>query len=132
MSLRDYEVPRDKFTLAPDVTVGLTLTFPCCHCGNRNRKDDSEPCRTCDHNVNAVKDGAVREKGEVGNEGRPRHLERCALCHKSKGFHKADTLHCPSGMKTRVGYIHYSATDRYTQKIHDFLPKSTVGDDGTL
>lgn len=39
---------------------------------------------------------------------------RCVLCKKAKGEHKAGTLHCPVGMKTRVGYVQYSATAVYT------------------
>jgi hypothetical protein len=50
---------------------------------------------------------------EARNEGF-RRMVRCVLCRKTKGLHKAGTLHCPSGMKTRVGYVQYSATDRYT------------------
>jgi len=41
-------------------------------------------------------------------------LVRCSLCHKTKGDHKAVSLHCPVGMKTRVGYVQFSATDTYT------------------
>jgi len=51
---------------------------------------------------------------EARNEGSLRRMVRCALCRKAKGLHKAGTLHCPSGMKTRVGYVQFSATDRYT------------------
>jgi hypothetical protein len=63
MSLRDYVVTRDKFQLHDKGTVGLELSFPCCHCQHRNMRDTDEPCRTCDHNVNAVKDTA---NGVVG------------------------------------------------------------------
>ena len=54
MSLRDYVVARDKFLLNGTGTVGLSLAFPCCCCTHRNMKDTQEPCRTCDHNANAV------------------------------------------------------------------------------
>lgn len=33
----------------------------------------------------------------------------CALCGKRRGNHKAKTLHCPLGMKTRVGYTTFGA-----------------------
>ena len=36
MSLQDYEVTRDKFRLHDKGTVGLELSFPCCHCQHRN------------------------------------------------------------------------------------------------
>jgi hypothetical protein len=67
VSLRDYAVARDKFALdarnggpprfAPEVA------FPCCVCAHAEHTDSEEPCRTCDHNVNAVKDAAG--SGEV-------------------------------------------------------------------
>jgi len=44
----------------------------------------------------------------------PEGQVRCALCRKPKGIHKAVTLHCPVGMKTRVGYVQFSATETYT------------------
>jgi len=62
MSLRDYEVARDKFTL--DARNGgpprfaHEVAFPCCVCVHAEHTDRDEPCRTCDHNVNAVKDTA--------------------------------------------------------------------------
>lgn len=42
--------------------------------------------------------------------------DRCAHCRKTKGDHKADTLLCPAGSKTRVGYIHYGPT-RFEKKV---------------
>lgn len=56
MSLKDYAVKRDKFQLHGNVTIGLSVQFPCCHCQHRNKRLTDEPCRTCDHNVNAVKE----------------------------------------------------------------------------
>jgi hypothetical protein len=56
MSLQDYAVKRDKFERSGNGSGSLTLDFPCCVCFHRFRKDTEEPCRTCDHNVNAVKD----------------------------------------------------------------------------
>ena len=56
MSLRDYVVVRDKFKLHENGTVGLELSFPCCCCQHRNMRDTDEPCRTCDHNANAVQE----------------------------------------------------------------------------
>jgi hypothetical protein len=51
MGLQDYVMQRDKFEFKN--STGNTFDFPCCVCAN-NRKDESEePCRTCDHNVNA-------------------------------------------------------------------------------
>jgi hypothetical protein len=51
MSLKDHEVPRDKFE--PDDSVN-GLSFPCNCCAYRNLSDSDEPCRTCDHNLNSV------------------------------------------------------------------------------
>jgi hypothetical protein len=62
MSLRDYVVTRDKFQLHDKGTVGLELSFPCCHCQHRNIRDTDEPCRTCDHNINAVHDAPATGK----------------------------------------------------------------------
>ena len=39
---------------------------------------------------------------------------RCVLCKKPKGLHLAGSLHCPAGMKTRIGYLQYSPTNVYT------------------
>ncbi len=36
--------------------------------------------------------------------------DRCANCGKTKGDHHAETLLCPRGKKTRIGYIHYGPT----------------------
>jgi hypothetical protein len=30
---------------------------------------------------------------------------KCKICKKRQGQHKAKTLNCPTGTKTRVGYI---------------------------
>jgi len=55
MSLQIYGVKRDNFFL--DVKEILNgLDFPCCCCQFRTCKDSEDPCRTCDHNVNAVKE----------------------------------------------------------------------------
>lgn len=42
--------------------------------------------------------------------------EKCALCNKERGAHKAKTLHCPFGTKTKVGYISYHPTDTFVPK----------------
>lgn len=46
-------VPRDHFE--PEEEGHLSI--PCCWCIHRHGRDDEEPCRTCDHNCNAVKSG---------------------------------------------------------------------------
>ena len=56
MSLKDYAVNRDKFQLRKDGSHALSLDFPCCHCSYCFKAETDEPCRTCDHNSNAVKD----------------------------------------------------------------------------
>ena len=48
---------RDKF----DADECGTMVFPCCVCKHGKNRDTDEPCRTCDHNVNAVKDTANKE-----------------------------------------------------------------------
>ncbi len=55
--LRDYDVNRDKF----EADLYGTLVFPCCCCKYKHGSDDAEPCRTCDHNANAVKEGGGSE-----------------------------------------------------------------------
>lgn len=32
---------------------------------------------------------------------------KCALCKKTIELHKADTLECPDGKKTRIGYTSF-------------------------
>jgi hypothetical protein len=56
MSLKDYSVLRDNFCLHPLGFNNPRFSFPCCACRNQERKDHEEPCRSCDHNVNSVKD----------------------------------------------------------------------------
>lgn len=53
MGLSAYSVKRDKFE--PE-GGDLGLSFPCCVCLHRHGTDQVEPCRTCDHNINAVPD----------------------------------------------------------------------------
>jgi hypothetical protein len=59
--LRDYDVNRDKF----EADLYGTLVFPCCCCKYKHGSDDAEPCRTCDHNANAVRD----EDAKGGTKG---------------------------------------------------------------
>jgi hypothetical protein len=63
MSLKDYAVARDKFTRdshdGGPPRFADEVAFPCCVGANSEHTDDEEPCRTCDHNVNAVKDEPV-------------------------------------------------------------------------
>lgn len=53
MSLDKYKVARDKFALDDTASV---FCFPCCACLHRKRSEHDNPCRTCDHNRNAVPD----------------------------------------------------------------------------
>lgn len=32
---------------------------------------------------------------------------RCKKCNKQRGDHKAKTLECPTGTRTRIGYLDY-------------------------
>lgn len=41
---------------------------------------------------------------------------RCKNCGKDKGNHKSITMHCPVGLKGRVGYCQFSATQTYDPK----------------
>lgn len=54
MALTDYSESNDCFKL--DDEVGNGLSFPCCVCEFRHWTDKEEPCRSCDHNANAVRD----------------------------------------------------------------------------
>jgi hypothetical protein len=55
MSLRDYAVARDNFCLDPLGYTNTMFSFPCCVCRNKLKEASQEPCRTCDHNINAVR-----------------------------------------------------------------------------
>jgi hypothetical protein len=46
-------VARDHFE--PEETGHFSV--PCCWCVHRHNTDSEEPCRTCDHNGNAVQEG---------------------------------------------------------------------------
>ena len=61
LGLRAYAVVRDRFALAQDHNFNAALAFPCCVCAYNHYRDDVEPCRVCDHNVNAVNSDPVRE-----------------------------------------------------------------------
>ena len=57
MSLQDYAVNRDKFNVTLfGKQFKPRYNFPCSCCANNDKDERSEPCRTCDHNSNAVKD----------------------------------------------------------------------------
>lgn len=53
MGLEAHIAHRDHFEL-DEPSGGYALAFPCCCCQHRHRTDAEEPCRTCDHNANAV------------------------------------------------------------------------------
>lgn len=48
----------------------------------------------------------------------------CALCKKEKGNHRAETLECPKGLRTRVGYTRFGP-ERFTPKVN-WKPKHQV------
>lgn len=41
----------------------------------------------------------------------------CEHCNKDYLDHKADSLSCPIGKKTRMGYLHYSETKKFKEKL---------------
>lgn len=41
---------------------------------------------------------------------------KCKHCNKLQGDHKAKTLHCPTGSKTRIGYLSYHLTNTFESK----------------
>jgi hypothetical protein len=45
--------------------------------------------------------------------GKPRVHQPCRLCGKPRGEHLASSLHCPTGKKSRIGWISFSRTQRY-------------------
>jgi hypothetical protein len=45
-----------------------------------------------------------------------RLTDKCALCGKIKGVHKAKTLGCPFGMRTRIGYTDFKVFQVFTPK----------------
>jgi len=48
---------------------------------------------------------------------------KCKHCKKAKGNHQSKTLACPSGKKTKIGYIHYSSTQVFDPVISKNPPK---------
>ncbi len=40
--------------------------------------------------------------------------QKCKNCGKLRGMHRAKTLECPTGSKTRIGYTSYSNTMTFT------------------
>lgn len=54
MALIDFSVgDRDNFEVEGHDSG---FCFQCCVCVHRHGLDSEEPCRTCDHNANAVQD----------------------------------------------------------------------------
>jgi len=53
MGLQDYAVTRDRFEYG-DYFYKVEFDFPCCVCKWNQCDCADEPCRTCDHNVQAV------------------------------------------------------------------------------
>lgn len=41
---------------------------------------------------------------------------KCKYCGKEKSSHRAKSLNCPLGMKTRIGYTQYSNEQSYEPK----------------
>lgn len=56
MPISDYTVQRDKFELETGIRGILGFAFPCNVCRHNFHQDNEEPCRTCDHNANAVQE----------------------------------------------------------------------------
>lgn len=52
--LNDYIVVSDKFE--PSVK-GNGFAFPCNVCVHNTKDQESDPCRTCGHNANAIDSG---------------------------------------------------------------------------
>lgn len=52
MALNEYVVARDNFSL-DEGHHDRGLAFPCSCCKHRSGTDRDEPCRSCDHNLNA-------------------------------------------------------------------------------
>jgi hypothetical protein len=42
---------------------------------------------------------------------------KCQHCGKERGVHKANTLHCPAGMKTRIGYTQWHKTQTFQATV---------------
>lgn len=42
--------------------------------------------------------------------------DKCANCGKVRGYHRAKTFNCPTGAKTRVGYIHFDSKQVFKDK----------------
>lgn len=52
----------------------------------------------------------------------------CIHCRRHRDNHKALTLHCPVGLRTRVGYIHFHDTQVFEERREwtTFMPKFPV------
>jgi hypothetical protein len=81
MSLSDYAKKRDRFEAQTDAFDDI-----CFLCKHFSVKANQEPCRTCDHNANAVKD----ERTCASCDGGPECLdcERCDTCFGKSGWTK--------------------------------------------
>ena len=63
MAINSFTVARDNFALDQNLPG---LAFPCNCCAHRNGNDSDAPCRTCDHNLNAMPDHDIHESDLFG------------------------------------------------------------------
>lgn len=50
---------------------------------------------------------------------------KCIHCGKKKGNHKAISLNCPVGLKTRIGYLMYDKNKIFEPKPHKHRVRTT-------
>ena len=55
MSLKDYSVASDNFQLHPKDRHHAEFAFPCSCCAYATAPDNFQPCASCDHNANSVR-----------------------------------------------------------------------------
>lgn len=51
---------------------------------------------------------------------------KCKICGKKRGNHKAITLNCPMGRKSRIGYIMFSDKDVFVPSDKEPKPPKFV------
>ncbi len=56
-----------------------------------------------------------------------RHVDKCVHCGKAKNMHRAFTLDCPKGKRTRIGYATFGP-EQFTPKASDGAVDATDPD----
>ena len=115
MSLKDYSVASDNFQLHPKGRHHAEFAFPCCCCAYATAPDNFQPCASCDHNANSVRQvdriNKLFGKTEEHLIELDKRLEALEKCEKLMPLLEAfiNNLHCLQVHPLHVGDVKQTA-----------------------